>query len=97
MSNSLLITGVAGFIGRYVARYFIERDWSVIGIDNSPPENAPLASLKAYHRLRLPDPTLATLIASHSPQVLIHCAERASVGSSITDPTADFYGNRLVG
>ncbi|XGV94355.1 MAG: NAD-dependent epimerase/dehydratase family protein (plasmid) [Leptolyngbya sp. BL-A-14] len=37
MSNSLLITGVAGFIGRYVARYFIERDWSVIGIDNSPP------------------------------------------------------------
>jgi UDP-glucose 4-epimerase len=51
MSNSLLVTGVAGFIGRYVARYFIEQGWSVVGIDNSPPENAPLANLKAYHRL----------------------------------------------
>jgi UDP-glucose 4-epimerase len=96
MSNSLLVTGVAGFIGRYVARYFIEQGWSVIGIDNSPPENAPLANLKAYHRLQLPDPTLATLIASYSPQVCVHCAGRASVGASITDPTSDFYGNTLL-
>lgn len=96
MSNSVLVTGVAGFIGRYVARYFIEQGWSVIGIDNSPPENAPLANLKAYHRLQLPDPTLATLIASYSPQVCIHCAGRASVGSSITDPVSDFYGNTLL-
>lgn len=96
MSNSLLVTGVAGFIGRYVARYFIEQGWSVIGIDNSPPENAPLANLKAYHRLQLPDPALATVIASCSPQVFVHCAGRASVGSSITDPASDFYGNTLL-
>jgi len=96
MSNLLLVTGVAGFIGRYVARHFIEQGWSVIGIDNSPPENAPLANLKAYHRLQLPDPTLATLIASYSPQVFVHCAGRASVGSSITDPASDFYGNTLL-
>lgn len=96
MLNSLLVTGVAGFIGRYVARYFIEQGWSVIGIDNSPPENAPLANLKAYHRLQLPDPALATLIASYSPQVFVHCAGRASVGASITDPAADFYGNTLL-
>lgn len=96
MSNSLLVTGVAGFIGRYVARYFIEQGWSVIGIDNSPPENAPLANLKEYHRLQLPDPTLAALIASYSPQVFVHCAGRASVGLSITDPVSDFYGNTLL-
>jgi len=96
MSNTLLVTGVAGFIGRYVARYFIEQGWSVIGTDNSPPENAPLANLKAYHRLQLPDPILAELIEASSPQVWIHCAGRASVASSITDPASDFYGNTLL-
>ena len=96
MLNSILVTGVAGFIGRYVARYFIEKGWSVIGIDNSPSENAPLANLKAYHRLQLPDPNLAPLLASYSPHVFIHCAGRASVGSSITDPASDFYGNTLL-
>jgi len=96
MSNLLLVTGISGFIGRYVARHFIEQGWSVVGIDNSPPENAPLANLKAYHRLQLPDSTLATLIASYSPQVFVHCAGRASVGSSITDPASDFYGNTLL-
>jgi len=96
MPSSLLVTGVAGFIGRYVARYFIEQGWSVIGTDNAPPENAPLANLKAYHRLQLPDPALGTLIASYSPQVFIHCAGRASVGASVTDPASDFYGNTLL-
>ena len=91
--QSILVTGVSGFIGRYVARYFCEQGWSVIGIDNSPPENAPLANLLAYQRLHLPDPTLSSLLQEHSPQVCIHCAGRASVGLSITDPGADFYGN----
>ncbi|HEY9300678.1 MAG TPA: NAD-dependent epimerase/dehydratase family protein, partial [Phormidium sp.] len=32
--KTVLITGVAGFLGRYVARYFTQNGWSVIGIDN---------------------------------------------------------------
>ncbi|MFM6349454.1 MAG: NAD-dependent epimerase/dehydratase family protein, partial [Dolichospermum sp.] len=50
-----LITGVTGFLGRYIARYFSEQGWDVIGIGTSPPENAPLANLTKYHCLRLPD------------------------------------------
>jgi UDP-glucose 4-epimerase len=92
-SKSILITGVAGFIGRYVARHFSEQGWSVVGIDNSPPENAPLASLSAYHRLQLPDTALNGLLQEYSPQVCIHCAGRASVGLSLTDPSADFYAS----
>jgi UDP-glucose 4-epimerase len=94
--KTVLITGVAGFIGRYVARHFSEQGWSVIGIDNSPPENAPLANLFAYHRLQLPDPTLNSLLKNNSPQVCIHCAGRASVGLSMTEPAADFYSNTVV-
>jgi UDP-glucose 4-epimerase len=91
--KTLLITGVAGFIGRYVARYFSEQGWSVIGTDNSSPENVPLANLSAYHRLQLPDPLLSHLLQQYSPQVCIHCAGRASVGLSVSDPAADFYSN----
>ena len=92
-SKSILVTGVAGFIGRYVARHFSEQGWSVLGIDNSPPENAPLANLSAYHRLQLPDAALNGLLQEYSPQVCIHCAGRASVGLSLTDPAADFYAS----
>lgn len=95
-SKSILVTGVAGFIGRYVARHFSEQGWSVIGIDNSPPENAPLANLSAYHRLQLPDVTLNNLLQEHSPQVCIHCAGRASVGLSLTDPWADFQASPIL-
>lgn len=96
MTQSVLITGVAGFIGRYIARYFSQQGWFVIGIDNSPPENAPLATLSGYHRLSLPDPELNTVLQKYSPQALIHCAGRASVGLSMTDPSADFYTNAVL-
>jgi UDP-glucose 4-epimerase len=94
--KSVLVTGVAGFIGRYVARYFSEQGWSVIGIDNSPPENAPLGNLAVYQRLHLPDSALRSLLEENLPQVCIHCAGRASVGLSITDPVADFHANTLL-
>jgi UDP-glucose 4-epimerase len=95
-SKSVLVTGVAGFIGRYVARHFSAQRWSVFGIDNSPPENAPLSNLSAYHRLQLPDAALSSILQQESPQVCIHCAGRASVGLSMTEPAADFYASTML-
>jgi UDP-glucose 4-epimerase len=94
--RTVLITGVAGFIGRYVSRYFSQQGWTVIGTDNAPPENAPITNLHIYQRLRLPDAGLQTLVQQHPPHVLIHCAGRASVGISVSDPISDFYGNTVV-
>ena len=94
--NIVLITGVAGFIGRYVARYFSENSWTVIGTDTAAPENAPLANLSKYVRLQLPAPELSELLKQYLPQVCIHCAGRASVGLSVSDPSADFYGNTVL-
>ena len=96
MPEVVLVTGVAGFIGRYVARHFSEQGWSIIGTDNAPPENAPVANLTAYVQLQLPDPALIDLLKKHPPQVCIHCAGRASVGLSVTDPSADFYSNTVL-
>lgn len=96
MTKSILITGVAGFIGRYVARLFFQEGWEVIGIDNSPPENAPLANLSSYHSLRLPNLALNNIFDQKRPKVCIHCAGRASVGLSLSDPMADFYTNTVL-
>lgn len=96
MADNILITGVAGFIGRYVARYFSELGWSVIGVDTSAPENVPTASLAAYFALRLPDPLLNELLQKYQPGVCVHCAGRAAVSLSMTEPTPDFYANTVV-
>lgn len=92
----VFITGVSGFIGRYTARYFSAQGWSVVGIDNSPPENAPLSNLEAYYRLQLPDAAFSDLLQKHTPQACIHCAGRASVGLSLTDPAADFHASTVL-
>ncbi len=70
--------------------------WQVIGIDNSPPENAPLANLVTYQRMQLPDSALGNLLQEAKPTVCIHCAGRASVGLSVSDPMADFQGNTVL-
>lgn len=93
MTTSILVTGVAGFLGRYISRHFFGQGLYVIGIDNSPPENAPLGNLSVYYRLKLPDPNLSQYLQQYSPQICIHCAGRASVGLSVTDPAADYYAN----
>ena len=94
--RTVLITGVAGFIGRFVARHFSEQAWSVVGVDQVPPENAPLQNLSAYHSLRLPDKRLTSLLQHSFPRVCIHCAGRASVGRSVEDPASDFYDGSVI-
>ena len=94
--KTVLITGVAGFIGRYVARHLSRQGWQVIGTDNSQPENAPLADLTKYQRLQLPNPEFDNLVQTYKPDALIHCAGRASVALSVSEPAPDFYGNTVL-
>jgi len=96
MDKTVYITGVAGFIGRYVAQHFSSEGWSVIGIDHASPENAPLSSLSSYYDLHLPNTAFGDLLQKHSPDVCIHCAGRSSVGFSITEPSSDFYDSSVL-
>ena len=95
-SRSILIIGVTGFLGRYVARYFSGQGWSVIGIGTSPPENAPLANLTKYFCLKLPNSDLNEILREHPPSICIHCAGRASVPLSVSEPVSDFYTNSVI-
>lgn len=88
----VLITGVAGFLGRYVARHFVREGWKVVGLDDVPPENVQLSAV-TYRRDKLPSAALPGLLREIAPQVCVHCAGRASVGLSMENPAADFQGN----
>ncbi len=94
--KSVLLTGVAGFLGRYIARHFARAGWRVLGVDVVPPENAPIEPGMQYLRLSLPSPELAGLLSRERPALCIHCAGRASVPLSMEDPRADFFDNTVL-
>ena len=90
MTKTILITGAAGFISRYVGRHFSELGYSVIGIDSSEPENAPLASLTNYYKLRLPNPLLNEILQQHQPDVCIHCAGLSNYSNASENNLSSF-------
>ncbi|HSI10816.1 MAG TPA: NAD-dependent epimerase/dehydratase family protein [Chthoniobacter sp.] len=92
MKQTVLITGVAGFLGRYVARHFVRQGWRVVGFDEVPPENVRIADVE-YVRAQLPGNALGETLKTLAPDACVHCAGRASVGLSMDQPAADYYGN----
>jgi UDP-glucose 4-epimerase len=94
--KTILVTGVAGFLGRYIAQYFHGQGWNVIGIDSGPPENASLSNLTTYYSLKLPNAVLGDILKNDAPDVCIHCAGRASVPQSVVDPSADYYASAVL-
>jgi len=86
----VLVTGATGFIGRVVTESFAGRGDQVFGIGTRPPENAPLPDLAGYWSLRLPAVGLAECVKTSRPDVCVHCAGRASVELSMSDPVEDF-------
>jgi UDP-glucose 4-epimerase len=91
--KTVLVTGAAGFLGGYVARHFAGRGLRVIGIDIVPDAGNAASALAAYHQIDLPSPALREVLRREQPQVLIHCAGRASVPWSMTDPAGDFQSS----
>lgn len=96
MNKIVIITGAAGFIGRYICKHFSCNGWQVVGVDSAPAENAPTAFLSSYSRLSLPSPFLGELIADVGPSLCIHCAGRASVNLSIENPLEDYYSGPVL-
>ena len=86
----VVITGAAGFLGRHVAREFAQAGCKVLGVDVVAAENSGLGPNVEYARLTMPAPAFGELLERAQPDALIHCAGRASVANSLSDPGADF-------
>ena len=94
--KTVLVTGVAGFLGRYAARCFAVEGWRVVGIDDLPAENAQLGVAATYHRMKLPSAELGALLRSEPFHACVHCAGRASVPLSMAEPKPDFEANAVL-
>lgn len=100
MSDTVLITGAAGFIGFHVAQRLLQAGRNVIGIDNLNQYYDPalkqsrLTILKndpsfEFIKLDLADrPAIAGLFAKHRFPLVIHLAAQAGVRYSIQNPHA---------
>ena len=96
MSDTVLLTGAAGFIGRAMARALAQTGANVVGVDMAPEENAPTENLARYVQLQLPHDGLDPILESESPDACVHCAGRASVPLSFDDPRNDFRSATLL-
>ena len=91
-----LITGGAGFIGSHVADRFLAEGWAVHIIDNlynGRRENVPAGA--DFHELDIRDAAAADLVASLTPDVLVHLAAQMDVRKSVAEPMFDAQVNVL--
>lgn len=108
MSETILVTGGAGFIGSHVCEHLVERGSTVIAIDNFDPYYDPsikrqnLAGLIGSEHFQLYEGDIRDLellekIANQHPiDAIIHLAAKAGVRPSLQDP-AEYADVNLTG
>jgi len=93
---SVIVTGGAGFIGSHVVERFLREGYAVHIIDNlvtGKREN--IAAGATFHELDIRDAKSAALIASVTPDVIVHLAAQMDVRKSVDDPMYDASVNVL--
>lgn len=91
--KKVLVTGVSGFIGRYVVRQFVQAGWQVAGLDALVPDQELGRIMSAFIQAALPSIDLKDFVHEIKPDVCVHCAGPSSVDFSMAHPDRDFAGS----
>lgn len=95
MTQKVIVTGSAGYIGGQTAIMLHDLGYYVIGIDQDPlPEHLQHAHTEFYHGDFADDQAL-DLIDENKPVAIIHCAGTSLVGPSVQCPRV-YYDNNFV-
>ena len=84
--QNVLIIGVCGFIGKNIAKYFIQKKFNIFGIDLI--DNVHI-KLNDFKRKILPV-SIKDELSDWKIDIIINCAGNANVGYSIVNPEFDF-------
>ncbi len=97
MTGRVVITGAAGFIGSRIAARALDAGAAVLGIDDFDPyypralKEMAIAPVAEHPRFAFWEgdvrdtDALASRVAGHRPDVIVHCAARAGVRASVAD------------
>lgn len=88
MLKKVLITGAAGFIGRYVARSFAKEGFEVTGIGWGKFPEFKKWGLSKWNECEISMQSLYEFVKT--PDYIIHCAGGSSVAYSLEHPRHDF-------
>jgi nucleoside-diphosphate-sugar epimerase len=102
MSDTVVVTGAAGFIGRWVVKELLERGYTVRGVDDlSNGTRSNIETFRDHERFEFiegdvrDEQTISTLF-NDDVSVCIHLAAEIDVQESLEDPQSHFETN-LVG
>jgi UDP-glucose 4-epimerase len=91
--KSALVIGGAGFLGAMIARAFREAGCAVTSLDavgsGNPHESRGIRTIV----MSLPDASFGSLLSDIAPDVVVHCAGKASVPDSVHNPHDDFVSH----
>lgn len=108
MKKKILITGVCGFIGFSICRFYLKRGYFIFGLDNlnsyysSKYKKFRLKKLKEYNNFKFKKIDISNkkkifnLLKINSFQAVFHFAAQAGVRYSQTNPR-EYYNSNIVG
>lgn len=94
LQKIVLVTGAAGFIGRYTAKCFHSHGWYVIGIGHGSWSESEWKywGLDEWYVMNCDSSGLAAARGERA-NVIVHTAGSGSVGLSVKQPKIDFFRN----
>ena len=94
MKKTIVVTGVAGYIGGQVALQLKDAGHTVVGIDRRPLQKHQKGLLDNFVLADFDSDTAFKKLLNMRPDAIVHCAGSSLVGPSIKNPS-DYYFNNV--
>ena len=94
MEKTIVVTGVAGYIGGQVALRLKDAGHNVVGIDRRPLQKHQTGVVDSFVLADFDSDTAYKKLLDVRPEAIVHCAGTSLVGPSIVNP-AEYYINNV--
>ncbi|MEE8442267.1 MAG: NAD-dependent epimerase/dehydratase family protein [Dehalococcoidia bacterium] len=93
-SNTVLVTGGAGFIGSHVVDLLVQEGYRVVVVDDlSTGRREHVNPSATFYQIDITDPALTDVFLKERPQAVSHHAAQISIAASLRDPLHDARTN----